>query len=107
MKIDRILARLESGPAAARLLPNVQSLVLTLSQRTRAPGARHFWRTHLRQLQFANPDLPISVNYPREACEPSLEIRFSDAAPASFALANLHSDDICRRLLAKAAPKQS
>ncbi|KAJ2778696.1 hypothetical protein H4R18_004447 [Coemansia javaensis] len=104
MKIDRILARLESGMGAVRLPPNVESLVLTLSQRTRAGGARHFWREHLRRLQYANPALRIEVNYPREPCAPTLDLRFAGSpAATTIALAGLRSDEICRRLLAKAA----
>ncbi|KAI8325667.1 hypothetical protein GQ54DRAFT_191332 [Martensiomyces pterosporus] len=101
MKIDRILARLETGLGATQLSPNVQSLTLTLSQRTRASGARHFWREHLRRLQYANPNLPIVVNYPREPCMPKLEIKFANAATDSLSVAGLPSDEICRRLLEK------
>ncbi|KAJ2346393.1 hypothetical protein GGF43_004993 [Coemansia sp. RSA 2618] len=105
MKIDRTLALLETGLGATKLLPSVQSVVLTLSQRTRAPGARHFWREHLRRIQYANPALPIVVNFPREPCPAQLEIKFSDASPVSFALAQMNSNEICKRLLEKAAQR--
>ncbi|KAI9469478.1 hypothetical protein LPJ78_000287 [Coemansia sp. RSA 989] len=107
MKIDRILARLETGSGATKLLPTVESLVLTLSQRTRAPGARHFWRENLRRIQYANPTLPIVVNFPRKPCQPSLEIKFTNAESTSFSLSQLSSEDICKRLLEKAAPRSS
>ncbi|KAJ1894278.1 hypothetical protein LPJ66_005285 [Kickxella alabastrina] len=103
MKIERILAQLETGLGAVKLSPKVKSVTLTLSQRTRAPGARHFWREHLRRIQYANPALPIEVSYPREPCLPKLEIKFSDAAVDSFSVAGLRSDEICRQLVDKAA----
>ncbi|KAJ2161832.1 hypothetical protein GGF46_001140 [Coemansia sp. RSA 552] len=104
MKIDRILARLETGLGAVKLAPAVQSVVLTLSQRTRASGARHFWREHLRRIQYANPSLPIVVNFPHEPCRPLLEIRYADAAAHTIHVDGLHSDEICQRFLAKATP---
>ncbi|KAJ2498884.1 hypothetical protein GGH96_003960 [Coemansia sp. RSA 1972] len=107
MKINRTLALLETGLGATKLLPSVQSVVLTLSQRTRSPGARHFWREHLRRVQYANPELPIVVNFPREPCKPVLEITFENASPVSFNLDLLSSSDICKRLLEKAAHTSS
>ncbi|KAJ1956966.1 hypothetical protein GGI12_005163 [Dipsacomyces acuminosporus] len=101
MKIDRILAKLETGLGATQLSSGVQSLTLTLSQRTRASGARHFWREHLRRIQYANPALPITVNYPREPCMPTLEIKYANANTDSFSVAGLPSDEICKRLLEK------
>ncbi|KAJ2786891.1 hypothetical protein GGI15_001160 [Coemansia interrupta] len=103
MKIDKILAQLETGLGAARISPKVKSVTLTLSQRTRAPGARHFWREHLRRIQYANPSLPIAVNFPREPCMPKLEISFADAAVDSFSIAGMQSDEICRKLLERTA----
>ncbi|KAI9500216.1 hypothetical protein GGI25_005222 [Coemansia spiralis] len=99
MKIDRILGNLESGLGANKLSSKVQSLTLTLSQRTRASGARHFWREHLRRIQFANPNLPIHVNFPRELCTPKLDIQFTNAAVDSFSISGMKSDDICNQLL--------
>ncbi|KAJ1665445.1 hypothetical protein IW140_003414 [Coemansia sp. RSA 1813] len=102
MRIERILARLETGLGATQLSSQVQKVTLTLSQRTRASGARHFWREHLRRLQYANPALPIQVNYPREPCLPKLEIKFADAAVDSFSISGMRSDDICKQFLDRA-----
>ncbi|KAJ2696365.1 hypothetical protein H4R19_005748 [Coemansia spiralis] len=107
MKIDRILGCLETGLGATRVSPRVESVVLTLSQRTRASGVRHFWRQHLRRIQFANPDLRIDVNFQREVCPATLEIKLAGAAaPEAVALAGLRSDDICRQFLAKAGASE-
>ncbi|KAJ1902797.1 hypothetical protein GGI09_007771 [Coemansia sp. S100] len=104
MKIGRILATLETGlGSAVKVSPAVESVTLTLSQRTRASGARHFWREHLRRIQFANPTLPIEVNYPREPCAPKLEIKFSSAAAQSFSLAGMRSEEIYKQFITKAA----
>ncbi|KAJ1651557.1 hypothetical protein GGF44_001963 [Coemansia sp. RSA 1694] len=105
MKIGRILATLESGlGSAVKVSPTVESVTLTLSQRTRASGARHFWREHLRRIQFANPALLIEVNYPREPCMPKLEIKFANAAAAqSFSVAGMRSDEIFKQFITKAA----
>ncbi|KAJ2878684.1 hypothetical protein GGI21_005249 [Coemansia aciculifera] len=107
MKIDRILATLEKGlGSAVKISPAVESVTLTLSQRTRASGARHFWRDHLRRIQFANPALPIQVNYPREPCMPKLEIKFSSVSDAqSFSVAGMRSDEIYKQFISKAAAK--
>ncbi|KAJ2006203.1 hypothetical protein GGI04_001009 [Coemansia thaxteri] len=102
MKIGRIMAILETGQGAVKVSPAVESVTLTLSQRTRASGARHFWREHLRRLQFANPKLVIEVNYPREPCMPKLEIKFANTAPHSFSVAGLRSDEIYKQFASKA-----
>ncbi|KAJ2494972.1 hypothetical protein GGI11_008613 [Coemansia sp. RSA 2049] len=102
MKIDQILARLENGLCATKLPSRVEQVTLTLSQRTRASGARHFWRKNLRQLQYANPALAIQVNYPREPCVPTLEIKFANAGVDSFNLTGMRSDDICKQFLERA-----
>ncbi|KAJ1942000.1 hypothetical protein FBU59_003336 [Linderina macrospora] len=101
MKIDKILFALENGLGATRLSPKIAGLSLTLSQRTRASGARHFWREHLRRIQFANPALPITVNYPRDPCPSKLEIQFANASVESISLSGMKSDDICKKLLEK------
>lgn len=103
MKIDKILAVLETGLGASKVPVKVQGLILTLSQRTRASGARHFWREHLRRIQYANPTLAIDVNYPREPCQPKLEIKFDNANIDSFSVANMHSDEIYKAFLQRAA----
>ncbi|KAJ2084107.1 hypothetical protein H4R24_000316 [Coemansia sp. RSA 988] len=99
MKIQRVLSRIDSGLGATKLPSSVAAVTLTLSQRTRASGARHFWREHLRRVQFANPLLPIVVNFPREPCIPNLEIKFADETIKSFSAQGMHSDDICKRFL--------
>ncbi|KAJ1935554.1 hypothetical protein EC988_008450, partial [Linderina pennispora] len=99
--IDKILSALESGLGATRLSPNISGLTLTLSQRTRASGARHFWREHLRRIQFANPALPITVNYPREPCPPKLDIQFANASVETISVSGMKSEDICKKLLEK------
>ncbi|KAJ2721568.1 hypothetical protein GGI07_003859 [Coemansia sp. Benny D115] len=101
MKIGKILAKLEVGPGAVKLSPKVKAVTLTLSQRTRAPGARHFWRENLRRIQYANPALPIEVNYPREPCAPKLDIHFSDATTESLKISGLRSEEICKQFLQK------
>ncbi|KAJ1647717.1 hypothetical protein J3B02_004398 [Coemansia erecta] len=101
MRIERILSKLETGLGATRLSPSIRSVTLTLSQRTRAPGARHFWRENLRRIQYANPNLPIEVVYPREPCMPKLEIKFANSAVESFSISGMRSDEICRKLLEK------
>ncbi|KAJ1796689.1 hypothetical protein LPJ59_003596 [Coemansia sp. RSA 2399] len=102
MKIEQILARLETGLGATKLSSQVQQVTLTLSQRTRASGARHFWHEHLRQLQYANPALPIQVNFPREPCAPKLEIKFANAVVDSFSISGMKSNDICQQFLDRA-----
>ncbi|KAJ2613332.1 hypothetical protein H4S08_002265 [Coemansia sp. RSA 1365] len=99
MKIHQILSRIETGLGATKLPSSVAAVTLTLSQRTRASGARHFWHEHLRRVQFANPLLPIVVNFPREPCVPNLEIKFADDSVKSFSTEGMHSDDICKRFL--------
>ncbi|KAJ2549098.1 hypothetical protein EV175_004574 [Coemansia sp. RSA 1933] len=105
MKIEKILAFLETGLGATKLSPKVQQVTLTLSQRTRASGARHFWREHLRRLQYANPELPIQVDFPREPCAPKLEIKFADSPADTLSIAGMRSDDICKQFLKRVTNK--
>lgn len=58
------LNKISRGPAAVRLPPNVQSINLSFKAQNANGhmGPRKFWREFLPQVQFHNPNLPISVN---------------------------------------------
>ncbi|KAK9471056.1 mitochondrial 54S ribosomal protein mL61 [Dipodascopsis tothii] len=104
----RRLAQIATGDAAVRLPQAVQGLKLEFKVENSGGhmGARKFWKQHLSQIQFHNPELPIVVkryaisgkSEEASACPAQLTISYESSEKFIDAKWK-HSSDILKELI--------
>ncbi|VVT55006.1 mitochondrial 54S ribosomal protein mL61 [Magnusiomyces paraingens] len=103
-----LLNRISSGPAAVNLPTKVSSIALSFKfQNSNGHmGARRFWQLYLPQVQFNNPQVPISINRfwannrEEHANIPAtLTITFADGSSKAIPVQHKHSDEILKEFI--------
>ncbi|OMJ08258.1 54S ribosomal protein MRP49, mitochondrial [Smittium culicis] len=97
-KYVQLVQALESGIASVKFEKPVSRITLNFCQKTRAHGARHFWRKNIPQLQFMNPNVKFDVKLSQEKIKPSIELALPSGAK-TLDITGLSSQDVVKKLL--------
>ncbi|KAI9317542.1 hypothetical protein BX666DRAFT_2026818 [Dichotomocladium elegans] len=101
-----IVAKLQSGPGAQKLSPQVSKVSLTYAfkGKTECAGAKHFLNENLPRMKYNNPHVEFEVVQSADpATKPVVTVHFGERGAKSFAVPNMHTDAICDKVF-QAAP---